>query len=86
MKNKVIALLTLGCLLIANSADKIDPPKPEKTRPSMESQSTPPTRDPDPAGIKVPLNEKPKTTLELPCTIKPLAAASPPDAPEAHPL
>ena len=85
MKNKVIVFLTLGCFLIANSADKIDPPKPEKTSPSIKSQSTPLTRVPDPAGIKVPLNEKPKTTVELAETIKPLAAASPPLAPEAHP-
>jgi len=39
-------------------------------------------RTPDaPAGIKDPVNEKAKTTTALAVTVKPLAAASPPEAP-----
>ena len=48
-------------------------------------QSTPATRVPDPAGIDEPVNENANTVVGLAETDIPLAAASPPFAPEAHP-
>ena len=44
------------------------------------------TRVPEPDGITAPVNEKAKTVLPLADKVKPFAAASPPLAPETHPL
>ena len=41
---------------------------------------------PSPDGITAPVNENPKTVVPLTLTMKPLAAASPPLAPDIQPL
>ena len=44
------------------------------------------TRVPEPDGITAPVNEKAKTVLPLADKVNPFAVASPPLAPETHPL
>ena len=68
-----------------NKTSKDVPPEPEKIRPDSSEHSTPVTRVPEPAGIDEPVNENASTVLLLAETAMPFAAASPPDAPEAHP-
>ena len=72
----------------AHSQFKVVPPGAEKTNSDKEdSEQSPPklTRVPLPVGIVAPEKEKAKTTPLLADTVKPFAAASPPEAPLAQP-
>ena len=65
------------------------PPEPEITKSDKHSSVTSPfklSKTPPPDGMTAPVNENPNTVVPLTLTIKPLAAASPPLAPDTQPL